>query len=63
MESQFKNKSKSGYRDVPLTEEAIVILKSQKEKLKMIKVMNMQFSDIQWQPDVLKVGCVQRLCK
>lgn len=38
-------KSKSGYRDVPLTEEAIAILKNQKEKLKLTKVINMQFSD------------------
>lgn len=38
-------KSKSGYRDVPLTEEAIAILKNQKEKLKSTKVINMQFSD------------------
>lgn len=38
-------KSKSGYRDVPLTEEAISILKNQKEKLKEIKVINIQFKD------------------
>ena len=38
-------KSKSGYRDVPLTEEAITILKNQKEKLKTAKVINMQFSE------------------
>ena len=38
-------KSKSGYRDVPLTEEAIAILKNQKEKLKSIKVINMKFSE------------------
>ena len=38
-------KSKAGYRDVPLTEEAIAILKNQKEKLKSIKVINMQFKD------------------
>ena len=38
-------KSKSGYRDVPLTEEAITILKKQKEKLKSIKVINMEFKD------------------
>lgn len=38
-------KSKSGYRDIPLTEEAITILKNQKEKLKTIKVINMQFSE------------------
>lgn len=38
-------KSKSGYRDVPLTEEAINILKNQKEKLKQIKIINMQFAE------------------
>ena len=38
-------KSKSGYRDVPLTEEAISILKKQKENLKEIKVINIQFKD------------------
>lgn len=38
-------KSKSGYRDVPLTEEAITILKNQKEKLKSIKIINIQFKD------------------
>lgn len=38
-------KSKSGYRDVPLTEEAVAILKNQKEKLKTIKIINMQFSE------------------
>lgn len=38
-------KSKAGYRDVPLTEEAISILKRQKEKLKEAKVVNMQFSE------------------
>ena len=38
-------KSKSGYRDVPLTEEAITILKNQKEKLKNIKVINIEFKD------------------
>lgn len=38
-------KSKSGYRDVPLTEEAIRILKNQKEKLKNIKVINIEFKD------------------
>ena len=40
-----ETKSKSGYRDVPLTEEAIVILKRQKEKLREIKVINMQFKE------------------
>ena len=38
-------KSKSGYRDVPLTEEAIAILKNQKEKLKNIKIIDMGFKD------------------
>lgn len=38
-------KSKSGYRDVPLTEEAIRILKDQKEKHKEMKVVNLQFAD------------------
>lgn len=38
-------KSKSGYRDVPLTDEAINILKNQKEKLKGIKVINLEFKD------------------
>lgn len=38
-------KSKAGYRKVPLTEEAIRILKEQKEKLKKIKVVNFEFGD------------------
>lgn len=38
-------KSKSGYRDVPLTEEAMSILKRQREKLKDAKVVNMQFTE------------------
>ncbi len=38
-------KSKAGYRDVPLTEEAIAILENQREKLKTIKVINIQFKD------------------
>ena len=38
-------KSKSGYRDIPLTEEAVAILKNQKEKLKTTKVINMEFSE------------------
>lgn len=38
-------KSRSGYRDVPLTNEAIKILLNQKEKLKNIKVINMKFAD------------------
>lgn len=38
-------KSKSGYRDVPLTDEAVCILNNQKEKLKTMKIINIQFSD------------------
>lgn len=38
-------KSKAGYRDVPLTQEAIDILENQKKKLKNIKVINMKFKD------------------
>ena len=38
-------KSKAGYRKVPLTEEAIKILKNQKEKLKNLKVVNLEFND------------------
>lgn len=38
-------KSKAGYRKIPLTEEAIKILKDQKEKLKKLKVVNFEFSD------------------
>lgn len=38
-------KSKSGYRNIPLTEEAIAILNDQKEKIKNIKVINMEFKD------------------
>lgn len=38
-------KSKSGYRTIPLTEEAIKILKDQKEKNKNIKVIPMEFSE------------------
>ena len=38
-------KSKSGYRDIPLTEEAVRLLKAQKEKLKSLKIINMEFSD------------------
>lgn len=38
-------KSKSGYRDVPLTEEAITILKNQKNKLGQIKIIDMRFSE------------------
>ncbi|MCM1064173.1 MAG: site-specific integrase [Eubacterium sp.] len=33
------------HRDVPLTEEAVAILKRQKEKIKEIKVINMQFKE------------------
>lgn len=38
-------KSKSGYRDVPLTEESIKLLKAQKEKMQKLKVINMEFSE------------------
>lgn len=38
-------KSKSGYRDIPLTDEAIKILKDQKEKLKSIKIIPLEFSE------------------
>ena len=39
-------KSKSGYSDVPLTEEAIQLLKAQKEKVKSLKVINMDFQSV-----------------
>lgn len=38
-------KSKSGYRDVPLTTEAIEILEDQKAKNKALKTVQMEFSD------------------
>ena len=38
-------KSKSGYRTVPLTEEAIRILKAQKEKNSRIKVVSLEWAD------------------
>ena len=38
-------KSKSGYRKEPLTEEAIKILLDQKEKLKKLKVVSLEYSD------------------
>lgn len=38
-------KSKSGYRSIPLTDEAIRILKVQKEKNKKIKVISMEWSE------------------
>lgn len=38
-------KSKSGYRDIPLTDEAIKILQNQKEKLKSIKIIPLEFSE------------------
>ena len=38
-------KTKNSVRDVPLTQEAITILKNQKEKLKKIKVIPMEFAD------------------
>lgn len=39
-------KTKNSIRDVPLTQEAISILKNQKEKLKKIKVRPIEFSDM-----------------
>ena len=39
-------KTKSGIMDIPLTEEAISILKDQKDKLKRLKVIPIEFSDI-----------------
>ena len=38
-------KSKSGYRTIPLTEEAIRILKAQKEKNSKIKVVSLEWAD------------------
>ena len=38
-------KTKNGIRDIPLTQEAIDILKNQKEKLKRLKVKSIEFSD------------------
>lgn len=38
-------KSKSGYRTIPLTDEAIRILKAQKEKNSKIKVINLEWTD------------------
>lgn len=38
-------KSKSGYRTIPLTDEAISILKAQKEKNKRIKIIPMEYSE------------------
>lgn len=38
-------KSKSGYRTIPLTDEAIRILKAQKEKNSKIKVINLEWAD------------------
>lgn len=38
-------KSKSGYRDVPLTEEAIRILRNQQEKNSKLKVVSIEFAD------------------
>lgn len=40
------NKTKSGTRTIPLTQEACSILRSQKEKSKSLKVVPMEFSDI-----------------
>lgn len=53
MEYRFKTKewasgepkTKHGKRDIPLTQEAMSILKSQKEKLKKLKVIPIEFSD------------------
>lgn len=38
-------KSKSGYRTIPLTDEAIDILKRQKEKNKKIKIISLEWSE------------------
>lgn len=38
-------KSKSGYRTIPLTDEAICILKAQKEKNKKLKVIDKEWAD------------------
>lgn len=38
-------KSKSGYRTIPLTDEAIRILRAQKEKNSKIKVINLEWAD------------------
>lgn len=38
-------KTKNGIRDIPLTQEAITILKNQKEKLKSLKIIPIEFSD------------------
>lgn len=38
-------KSKAGYRTIPLTDEAIRILKAQKEKNSKIKVINLEWAD------------------
>lgn len=40
-----KPKSKSGFRDVPLTEEAIEILQNQKEKIQNLPVINPDFAE------------------
>lgn len=39
-------KSKSGYRTIPLTEEAVEILKLQKQKNRTFKVISMEWADI-----------------
>ncbi|MCJ7856694.1 site-specific integrase [Lachnospiraceae bacterium NSJ-143] len=39
-------KTKHGYRNIPLTEEAIRILKDQKDKVKKNKIIPIEFSDI-----------------
>lgn len=38
-------KSQSGYREIPLTDEAIRLLKMQKEKNKKIKLINIEFAE------------------
>ncbi|MEG0805147.1 MAG: tyrosine-type recombinase/integrase [Lachnospiraceae bacterium] len=39
-------KSKSGYRDIPLTQEALQILKNQKEKLENLRVIPFEYADM-----------------
>jgi len=39
-------KSKSGYRDIPLTEEAFAILMEQKEIVRSLKVINVRFANL-----------------
>ena len=49
-ECRGEPKSKSGYRKIPLTEEAVAILKNQKEKNKRISEISTEWEE----PDVLK---------